>query len=451
MRRAFSVQQAAPRAASGGAPELAGALRKALAAAREQNALARTTTHGLHTYPARMHPATARALLLLATDRPASDRAAAGQIATGQPSSTDQAGAGQQTAAGPPAVLDPFCGSGTTLVEARWLRLAATGVDLNPLAVAIARAKTWAVKRERREALARWGDELVRAALAEGKAARRSGYQRGHRAPAGSDRAERDRLLSTWFAAHVRRELEFLAEAIDRDRDRDPEAAQILEVVLSSILYKASRRASDTSAEHVDRRIARGAPARWFGRRLTELCDGLDELVRRGPAPLPAVHCGDARALDRLGIAPASFDAVLTSPPYAGTYDYLDQHAMRLAFLGWPAAGMQRAELGPRRAFGAACSAPRARSSMNAWERDLRASLAQMARAVRPGGRVILVMGDSLAAGAAVRADELIRRCAGELEPQAWAWESRPLLGWRERRAFADQPKREHAVLLRRP
>src|SRR5262245_20649708 len=38
-------------------------------------------------------------------------------------------------------VLDPFCGSGTTLLEAHLCGRESIGVDLNPLAVAISRAK----------------------------------------------------------------------------------------------------------------------------------------------------------------------------------------------------------------------------------------------------------------------------------------------------------------------
>ena len=71
----------------------------------------RIHVHGFHTYPARMHPATAARLV----------RALSGAGAT---------------------VLDPFCGSGTVLVEAMIAGRRAVGTDLNPIAVRLATLKT---------------------------------------------------------------------------------------------------------------------------------------------------------------------------------------------------------------------------------------------------------------------------------------------------------------------
>lgn len=71
----------------------------------------KTHTHGFHTYPAMMIPQVARRLIRM----------------YGQPGQT---------------LLDPFCGSGTSLVEARLAGLNSYGIDLNPLAVLIARVKT---------------------------------------------------------------------------------------------------------------------------------------------------------------------------------------------------------------------------------------------------------------------------------------------------------------------
>lgn len=68
-------------------------------------------THGFHTYPAKMIPQVANALI-------------------------NEYGKKSQI------LLDPYCGSGTSLVEANAIGLNAVGSDLNPLARLIARVKT---------------------------------------------------------------------------------------------------------------------------------------------------------------------------------------------------------------------------------------------------------------------------------------------------------------------
>lgn len=40
------------------------------------------------------------------------------------------------------SIFDPFCGCGTTLIEAKWRGVSAVGTDVNPLAIFVARVKT---------------------------------------------------------------------------------------------------------------------------------------------------------------------------------------------------------------------------------------------------------------------------------------------------------------------
>ncbi len=68
-------------------------------------------THGLHDYPARMIPQIARRLIERYS--PKGGR-----------------------------VLDPFCGSGTTLVEARLMGRDSVGSDVNPFALLLAKVKS---------------------------------------------------------------------------------------------------------------------------------------------------------------------------------------------------------------------------------------------------------------------------------------------------------------------
>src|SRR4051794_7364226 len=99
-----------------GDPEIAEVLAQAL---DTDEAPRDRLTHGFHSYPARMHWLTAERVLTHFT-RPGAH------------------------------VVDPFCGSGTVLVEARVRGLKATGVDLNPLAVRLSKLKTDPLTEEQR-------------------------------------------------------------------------------------------------------------------------------------------------------------------------------------------------------------------------------------------------------------------------------------------------------------
>ena len=398
-----------------GPRELAEALVASLRAPAEDEEVVDSLTHPLHTYPAKLHPATARILV----DLVASTRASRGPL------------------------VDPFCGSGTTLVEARAAGLRALGTDLNPLAALIARAKTWTVVARRRRELRETGHAIGGAVLAAGKEARRSGAQpMGQRKPAGFDPNARDRRLAAWFAPHVRRELELIAAHLDDLQARDAELAEVLTACLSAILYKVSSRASDTDDTWVKKDIARGAPTRYFPQRVDLLEAGLADLPGGSPAE---VYEMDARKLGEV-VPDGGALGIVTSPPYAGTYDYADHQRLRFDFLALRHREFEAGEIGSRRSFREA-----ALPAEKAWRRALADILEVMARALAPGARAAIVIGDSWAGGRAYYAiDDIRGALGGDLSVEAWASQERPMLGTGELRAFGDRPKAEHVIMLRK-
>ena len=388
----------------------------ALRAPAIDHTVAETLTHPFHTYPARLHPATTRILCeMMANDY----------------------GSGA-------LLVDPFCGSGTTLVEARAADLRAIGTDLNPLAVLVARAKTWTAPKRRRNELRDLAHQIAGEALAAGKAARRSGAEAAPmRKPAGFDPNARNRRLAAWFAPHVRRELEMIATALDELRVDDPEIADVLTACLSSILYKVSSRSSDTDDTWVERNVPRGAASRHFVQRAELLLAGLADLA---PSGTPAeVHLLDARKLATV-VPDGTAAAIVTSPPYAGTYDYAEHQRLRFDFLGLRHRDFDAGEIGSRRSFMA--SSPQAE---RAWRGALGETLDTITAALQPGGRAAIVSGDSFAGGRAVYAlDDIRAALSADLVVEAWASQERPMLGGAEHRAFGDRLKAEHIILLRR-
>jgi len=164
--------------------------------------------------------------------------------------------------------------------------------------------------------------------------------------------------------------------------------------------------------------------------------------------PAGVVTIGDARQL--IGIADTSVDVVVTSPPYAGTYDYAEQHQLRLDFLGMSAEVFKQAEMGSRRHF--ARDGELRRRARRRWSRSLAAALSETARVLRPGGYAAWVLGDSIAGDRVLWADEAVigalqkantKTTEYNLRILAWAWQERRVFGAMERSAYGERCKRE--------
>ncbi|XXX75057.1 DNA methyltransferase [Sorangium sp. So ce134] len=379
---------------------LARALDVASSSAAEE--AARAHVHGFHSYPARMHPDTARRLIE-ALSRP-----------------------GER-------VLDPFCGSGTVLVEARLAGRAAIGVDANPLAVRLARLKVQGSAPGERERLVAAAREVAAAADERRKA--RAGPSRRY--------GPEDVAL---FEPHVLLELDGLRVGLDRLAGHGADALRAdLELVLSAILTKLSRRTSDTSEHELPRRIAAGYPARLFVRKAEELAQRLADVAAPLSASPPAlVEEGDARVLR--GVEPGSVHLAVTSPPYPGVYDYLAHHEARLRWLRLRSARFEQDEIGARRHLDPlGPEAGRAR-----WREELGGVLAALARVLRSGAPLVLLIADSVVAGAPVYAVDVVKAAASgaRFAVRAVASQPRPHFHRPTARAFQRRPRHEHAILL---
>ncbi len=368
----------------------------------DAEAFARGHVHGFHTYPARMHPITARRLV----------------EAFSQPDER---------------VLDPFCGSGTVLVEARLAGREGVGVDANPLAVRLARLKARGTTPEERARLIVAANEV--AAFADARRTAKSGA---------THRYSPDDVAL--FQPHVLLEMDGLRAGLDALRD--PAAQRDLELVFSAILTKVSRKGSDTSEHGTERRLAAGYPSRLFVKKTEELTRNLalfaDELAR-APASRPLrVLEGDARKLE--GVDAGSVQLVATSPPYPGNYDYLAHHAARLRWLRLSPQRFDDAEIGARRHL----EPLGADAGRGRFADELAAVLRAAARVLAPGGAVVFLLADSVVAGAPVYAADLTAAVASRtgFALHAAASQVRPHFHLPTQRAFGHRAREEHALLL---
>lgn len=356
--------------------------------------------HGFHSYPARMHPDTAQRLV-------------ARLSTTGQ------------------TVLDPFCGSGTVLVEARRLGRRGLGYDVNPLSRELSWLKTLAPNDGWLVALT---EEAARtAAHADERRKRKVGATQRY---GDADRAQ--------FAAHVLLELDGLRDGLQKSAH--PEQRRALFLVLSALLTKVSQKSGDSAAHATEKRVAPGFPSRFFVKKTGELCRQLAEYRQSLPADAPAAACtlGDARKLP--GLAPNSVALVVSSPPYPGVYDYLAHHDDRLRWLGLPSHDFEKLEIGSRRELSGESFGP----ALAVWERDLAATLTALGRGLDAGGRIVLLIADSTLAGKPLYAERVVEKAAPAvgLVIVARASQARPHFHGGSRDAFVKKPRREHLLLL---
>ncbi|OJY15249.1 MAG: hypothetical protein BGO98_22680 [Myxococcales bacterium 68-20] len=375
----------------------------------------RAHVHGFHAYPARAHPVTVRRLI--------EDLVPEGGT-----------------------VLDPFCGSGTVPVEAMLAGRATIGSDLNPIAVMLARAKTYPRTPEKTKALV----EAARGVAEHADARRKAKTGASRRLP------QEDVSL---FPPHVLLELDGLRAGI---AEAPPETRPDLSLVLSSILVKLSPRRGDTSEEETEKRIAAGYPSRLFVRKAEELARRFDDfamLLRNAaaegaPPPRARVWEDDANVLKR--VEDASVDAVITSPPYVATYDYLQHHELRMRWLDLDPRKLARGEIGARRRYERLSP----RDAVASWEHELAKLFHSLARVMKKDAPLVLLIADSAASrgpggerAEPIRADEVVARVAEhgrELVPIARASQARPHFHGPTQRAFEGRPRFEHALMLRR-
>ncbi len=359
--------------------------------------------HGFHTYPARLHPETASRLV--ESFSPSNGR-----------------------------VLDPFCGSGTVLVEARLLARHVFGIDANPLAVELATLKCRGSTPEFEAEFARAAASVV--AHADARRLQKAGPTRKY--------GTADREV---FDAHVLLELDGLRDGIFRMAARDVRSALLL--VLSATLGKVSKRTGDTAPRTAHKRLAGGFTIRFFDSKAKDLLKRMAEFTARLPEHAPEAKCavGDARDLSH--IQPASLDLIVSSPPYPGVYDYFDHHELRLRWLWLDETRFEAAEIGARRRL----SGIGFQSAVQVWEQEFGACLDAFRDALAPQGSIALVIADSVLGGRALYADEAIRdlAIAHGLALASLGSQERPYFHEPTRAAFRHSPRREHVLILRHP
>ncbi|MBM4160084.1 MAG: MerR family transcriptional regulator [Ignavibacteria bacterium] len=237
-------------------------------------------------------------------------------------------------------VLDPFCGSGTTLVEALLLKRNAIGIDANPLACLISRAKTSILNDSEIESLGRLRENLSIIADSPRISGALSLFPSKIEEDLESQKPDSD-AIAFWFDPHVIEELALLKASchqLNSERARD-----VALTVFSSIVVTVSRQDSDTRYVRRNKQIGRGETIRRFIRALADAIERLKNLADLVgiPSKCKVIH---GNILEPLNLE--TVDLAVSSPPYPNAFSYHLYHRNRMLWLGMDWEAFKRVEIG---------------------------------------------------------------------------------------------------------
>jgi len=294
-------------------------------------------------------------------------------------------------------VLDPFVGSGTTLVQAQRLGRRSVGFDINPVACLVSEAKVLAVPAAK---LSRIIEDTI------GDAEEQLAPQRtANAAPDRSGIVPSTVQLGKWYTPPVARSLSILWELIGsysgshRILTRAAFSGILLPVCRETrhwgYVCDNSRPKGNHSSNVLDEYSA-------FLRRLAAAYTSRDDELRvrsEGRAPQIAeakVVWADARR-GFPGLQPEQVHLVITSPPYFGVTDYVKSQRLSLEWFGECLDPLRLEEIGAR-------SKRHRRSATEEYLVDVASVFRHVWEALRKGGHCIVVVGESASRDSVVSA-----------------------------------------------
>ncbi len=312
--------------------------------------------HGIHPYPAKFIPQIPRKLITLL-------KPLAGK-----------------------AIFDPFCGSGTTLVEAQDAGYRSIGVDLNPIAALISKVKTHPPS----EPIAPLAEQISLTAVDS---------------PATEDIPR----LDHWFQPEVQRALQGIVNGIAQISNESQRDA--LRVALSSIVVRVSNQESDTRYAAIQKQTSPELVHSLFRRAAAEI----DQAHSNHSGGLFARKLPPAKILsqDVLTLKPSDVSErvglVITSPPYPNAYEYWLYHKYRMYWLGFDPIAVRTAEMGARPHY-----FKKNHQTEADFERQMGRVFELISNVLEDDGLVCFLVGRSIIHGRTINNAELLERAAAQ-------------------------------------
>ncbi len=275
-------------------------------------------------------------------------------------------------------VLDPFCGGGTTGVEAIASGRSFVGLDANPLATAVTAAKLTRLEAEADGALLALEATLI--ALT----------------PSDLQDVEPEWLpeipnREKWYGTDT-----FVALGIVRalvERVQDDAARRLALLGFANAASRLSYQDSETRYVSRPRPVALIDVPRTVLSEIRRMRKVARSVPQRQASQTMSIVNADSRERSAYPVPAGSVGLVVTSPPYPNAYDYHLYHRFRIFWLARDPQELRRVEIGSH------LKNQTTKSPETDYVADLRRSLSSCFDVLRPGAYCVLVVGDGVHSG----------------------------------------------------
>ena len=327
-------------------------------------------------------------------------------------------------------VLDPMCGSGTTVLEAMLNKRIGIGLDIDPIALLITKVKTTPIERESLKTAGTLLEQQIK------KLDNSAEYN-----PIIPEFHYRDK----WFHSFVLRDLGIIRDGILAIKKKMhisqvDDIVDFFQVIMSSIIRDVSNADPHCTRtvlrKKVRKKILPGDTLKKFNQRLTHQIHEMKQLTKilndseyfhsqiTGGTALATELCDD------------SIDLAVTSPPYINAVDYLRTHQLEMYWLGLlgdgPLSKVKRMYVGTETVYkdeyrdlqvsGYETLDPvlekiykldprRAYIAYKFFD-DMKDQLQEMMRILKPGSRYCVAIGNNLMRGVRVKSHEILAEIA---------------------------------------
>lgn len=278
-------------------------------------------------------------------------------------------------------ILDPFCGSGTTLLASKVYNRYAVGFDINFIAVLISRFKLLDLNKKELDYLTNFKPNynLIKPYFYES--------------------------INHWFKPESIEALSSIKEQIEIYSKNNKKYILFLNLIFSSIINIASNQDSDTRYASIEKPyLNKKYIFDKFNEKLYNAINIYKNINIQSTKDFKVFLYNSKKLTQK--IKEDSVSLILTSPPYPNTYDYYLYHKHRMCWLNYDFKFSMKNEIGSRREY-SSLKLPKEK-----FNKDLLEILIQSNYTLKNGGFVVLIMGDGKISGKIYNAkDELLPIC----------------------------------------